>query len=289
MAVVEVERSEVQIEDLGELWVGDRYVAVAELRAAHEALMRRYVGVLGEAARLAPKAPRSWLSAVWKLWPFRFQVAITRLFVWSHLKRMSGALIAIYGQLQGALPPGGEAVDWLRSATEDLTVFRAAIPGFFVRRGSPALIIPVLTLISRWMTLGVFMAYVLLGLGCIPAYLLVRNAFTRKRKIFLGLHTDVALLDDTDTAAVGVYGLEDDLFALLDRPKRRERRWELLLPILLAVLFTVSYMASAAIAAHNKEGHPFSLSRWLTLAWIVIAACGVGIGQQRKLRDRRSR
>jgi hypothetical protein len=278
---------------MGELWVGDGYVAVAELREAHEALMRRYVGVLGEAARLAPTAPRSWLSAVWKLWPFRVQFAITRLFVWSHLKRMSGALIVIYGQLQGALPHDGEAVDWLRSATEDLTAFRAAIPGFFVRRGSPALIIPVLTLISRWMTLGVFMAYVLLGLGCIPAYLLVRNAFTLKRKMFLGLHGDAALVDDfdlrADTVAVGVYGLEDDLFALLDRPKRREGRWELLLPILLAVLFAVSYMASAALAVHDKEGHPFALSRWLMLAWIIIAACGAGIGRQRKLRERRSR
>lgn len=278
MAVPLHKHSDVPEKEPARLWIGGGSVEVAKLRAAHTALMRSYVDVLGQAARLTRKElPRS--RRDWIVGRVPFVAAVTRRFIRYHVRRVSGALIAIYGQLHAALPADVEpceAARWLRDASKDLTICHGAIPRFRVSWASPALVITVLTFLLKWIKHELAVAFILFMIVIVvPVLLLVQSAFELKRETFLKPYGKIEDRTDHQKDLTGVYRLEDELFGLVDRRAPRELPWDVLLPMLLAVVFVVCYLVAGAIVIYKKEAVPFTLKECLELSVVVIVGCTV--------------
>lgn len=217
-----------------------------------------------------------------------------RLLVGWHVRTKLKELAQVYGQLRGAAPEGANEAAWLTAARDQATSCRDSIPTFRIRAtlallpsligftpkllGSPS---PFATLIAL-----VALVYLVAILGGIVA-LNGSRAFALKRDIFLErMRFESAQINDGETESRSIYELENRLFSVLRRPKRKEPRLDAWLPPGYLIAIAIAYATALIVALKEPNIASVTVTEGMVLAVLASVALVLGLVRAARRRSR---
>jgi hypothetical protein len=244
--------------------VEDQYTPpdITEIKQLHSKLLTRYIEALNTIS-VAPRRIKYTDTGVYNPWRY-----VASLFAESHIKAKLNELSVAYLYLSSSLPidepDTKEAREWLRITIDECRKVAETLQSTTNLRGFLTLAWPYLLPVVASL-LGVsnpkdssawFAAFSpdffigILILSYFPIFyaaVIANTTFSYKRSLFLKrkptMMNELSELESNQVASPeNIYYLEDKLFGLLNRGKKRERALDLAAPLLAILMFLIPMM-----------------------------------------------